>query len=97
LNTCRTWKPKEIKHYPISITSVQKSDYQDKIIDDSNLRYSYRGTDPNHNYNMALREAMKNKIPLIYFHQLMKGKYFVTWPFSSFPYFLIIDIQRSLF
>lgn len=31
------WKPKEIKHYPISITSVKKSDYQDKIIDDSTV------------------------------------------------------------
>ena len=74
------WKPKEIQRYPISITSVQKSEYQDKIIDDSSMHYSYRGTNPMHYDNIALREAMENKIPLIYLHQIFKGKYFVAWP-----------------
>ena len=74
------WKPKEINQYPISISSVQKSYYQDRIIDDNTLHYSYRGTDRNHYDNIALRESMNDKIPLVYMHQIAKGKYFVAWP-----------------
>lgn len=74
------WKPKEIKYYPISITSVENSQYDDGFRDDDSIFYSYRGTDPNLYVNVSLREAMKNQIPLIYLHQLKKGKYFVTWP-----------------
>lgn len=74
------WKPKQNKHFPISITSVQKSVYQDRILDDTTMHYSYRGENPMHLDNVALRGAMENKIPLIYFHQIEKGKYFVAWP-----------------
>jgi len=74
------WKPKQIKSIPISITSVQKSVYQDKILDDNTMHYSYRGENIMHSDNVGLREAMHSKIPLIYLHQIWKGKYFVAWP-----------------
>jgi len=74
------WKPKLIDKYPISITSVLKSDYPDKIIDDETLHYSYRGNDPMHPDNVGLRNAMLDQVPLVYFHQVLKGKYFVAWP-----------------
>ena len=74
------WKPKAISRYPISITSVQKSIYSDEFIDNETLSYSYRGVNPLHPDNVGLREAMTAAIPLVYFHQLFKGKYFVAWP-----------------
>lgn len=73
------WKPKQLSYYPISITSIQDR-YEDEIISGDLIKYSYRGTDPNHFDNVALREAMKNQVPLIYFHQIFKGKYVVAWP-----------------
>ena len=74
------WKPQLIKQYPLSITSVPESVYPDRMISDNRLHYSYRGTNPNHRDNVGLQEAMKNKIPLIYFQRIVKGKYFVHWP-----------------
>jgi len=74
------WKPKAVPKYPISITSVQKSIYTDQFIDDDTLHYSYRGDNPDHPDNVGLRNAMIDQVPLIYFHQVVKGKYFVAWP-----------------
>jgi putative restriction endonuclease len=74
------WKPKALQRFPISITSVAESEYDDKFIDNETLFYSYRGTNPNHSDNVGLRNAMNEQIPLIYFHQIMKGIYHVTWP-----------------
>jgi len=74
------WKPKQVKQYPISITSVESSVYSDKFVDDSTLHYSYRGDNPMHTDNVSLRNAMKDKVPLIYLHQIIKGRYFVAWP-----------------
>ena len=74
------WKPKQIKEFPISITSTEKSVYDDQFISNDQLHYSYRGTNINHSDNIGLRNAMKDSIPLIYLHQVTKGKYFVAWP-----------------
>ena len=74
------WKTKVIRKYPISITSVQKSIYFDEFVDDETLYYSYRGEDQFHPDNVGLRNAMNDQIPLIYFHQILKGVYHVTWP-----------------
>lgn len=84
------WKPKQIKEFPISITSVQDR-YEDEIISDDLIKYSYRGTDPNHFDNVGLREAMKSQIPLIYFHQVLKGRYVVAW-----PVFIVADSPAEL-
>lgn len=85
------WKPKVIEKVPISITSVQKSIYSDEFIDNDTLFYSYRGIDIHHPDNVGLREAMNMKIPLAYFHQIFKGRYFVAW-----PVFIINDEPSNL-
>lgn len=74
------WKPKGIRKYPISIATVSNSPYKDKIIGNNTLSYSYRGDDPMHPDNIGLREAKRAQIPLIYLHQVIKGRYFVAWP-----------------
>jgi hypothetical protein len=47
---------------------------------EGHIIYSYRGTNPQHPDNVGLRRAMKRGIPLIYFHSLVPGKYYATWP-----------------
>lgn len=74
------WKPAVMDKYPLSITTVPESIYQDRISEENTLHYHYRGTDPNHRDNVGLREAMKERIPLIYLHRIIKGKYYVHWP-----------------
>ena len=44
------------------------------------LRYRYRGTDPDHPDNRRLRFAMKERLPLVYFHGLIPGRYVAAWP-----------------
>jgi len=74
------WKPAIIEKYPLSITTVPESIYQDRFSEENTLHYHYRGTAPNHRDNVGLRKAMKDRIPLIYFHRVIKGKYLVHWP-----------------
>jgi putative restriction endonuclease len=54
--------------------------YEDDLGDDGLVRYKYRGTDPNHSDNRALREAMRLRAPLIYFVGIEKGIYFARYP-----------------
>ncbi len=42
--------------------------------------YRYRGSDPYHRDNVGLREAGKQKIPLVYFHGIVPGRYLAVWP-----------------
>jgi putative restriction endonuclease len=56
----------------LSIQTVYRSDgqerpYEDDMGTDGLLRYKWRGTDPNLYVNVALREAMNRKVPLIWF------------------------------
>lgn len=74
------WKPESMA-LPISITSVPNGPYKDYCsADKKNFVYAYRGTDPNHPANKGLRTLFKNKIPLIYFIGLTKGRYMPLWP-----------------
>ena len=55
-----------------SIQTVYRADgqvrpYNDDVGSDGLLRYKWRGTDPNLYVNVALREAMNRKLPLIWF------------------------------
>jgi len=84
------WKPKQLQ-YPISIKSVTDSIYQDAQLDNNLIHYKYRGTDPHFYVNVGLRECMNQKIPLVYLHQITKGKYIVEW-----PVFIVADDPRSL-
>lgn len=74
------WKPKVFETIPISITSTFLGPYDDGFSEDGLLTYKYRGADPNHRDNVGLREAMRTRTPLIYFHGLMKGRYLPVWP-----------------
>lgn len=72
------WKPK-IMDLPISITTVINGPYNDSF-DSGLLKYRYRGEDPKHRDNVGLRTLMNKRIPLIYFHSILKGRYMSTWP-----------------
>lgn len=65
---------------PISITTIPNGPYDDGYLSDTLMQYRYRGTDPQHRDNRGLREAMQQRIPLIYFYQVVKGKYLALWP-----------------
>jgi putative restriction endonuclease len=73
------FKPRNLD-YPLTITTAPEGPYDDRVDNDKFLSYRYRGTDPNHRDNVGLREAMRNRIPLIYFLGVYPGKYMATWP-----------------
>ena len=73
------WTPKDFEA-PISITTTTKGHYDDGFRDDGILRYSYRGTDPQHRDNRGLRLAFLKRIPLIYFVAIRPGIYNAVWP-----------------
>jgi putative restriction endonuclease len=47
---------------------------------DGLMRYKYRGTDPTHSDNRALRSAMEERAPLVYFVGVAKGIYQAVYP-----------------
>jgi len=65
---------------PLSITTVFAGPYDDYFSPNDVLIYKYRGTDPNHRDNVGLRKVMENRLPLVYFHAVVKGKYLACWP-----------------
>lgn len=65
---------------PISITTIPNGPYDDGYLSDDLIQYRYRGTDPQHRDNVGLREAMRKRIPLIYFYQVVTSKYLAVWP-----------------
>ncbi len=69
------WKPKVFAEIPLSIRTASSGPYDDAVTDDGFLLYRYRGTDPGHRDNAGLREAMRQQIPLVYFHALIPGRY----------------------
>lgn len=54
--------------------------YEDGIGGDGFQRYKYRGTDPNHHDNVALRRAMELKVPVIWFVGVAPGVYQPIYP-----------------
>ncbi|WP_444561287.1 HNH endonuclease [Arthrobacter sp. AOP36-A1-22] len=65
------WKPRGFEA-ALSIVTVfrgpkQKRPYEDTIGNDNLIRYAWRGDDPNHHDNRALRSAMENQVPIIWF------------------------------
>jgi putative restriction endonuclease len=54
--------------------------YADQVGPDGSLRYKWRGTDPNHPDNRALREAMRQNAPLAYFYPVARGVYLAIYP-----------------
>lgn len=69
----------------LSIRTVHSTDprtrpYADDIGADGYLRYKWRGTDPNHPENRALRDAMTLQLPLIWFQGVGPGAYVPIYP-----------------
>ncbi|MGI6303096.1 MAG: HNH endonuclease [Verrucomicrobiota bacterium] len=73
------WKPRVLTEMPLSITTVYNGPYNDSF-DNGLILYRYRGQDPGHRDNVGLRLAMARKVPLIYFHGILKGQYLAVWP-----------------
>lgn len=73
------FKP-QVMDLPLSITTSPNSPYDDSFNQDGLLVYRYRGTDPNHRDNIALRETYQQKKPLVYLHGIVPGKYLAVWP-----------------
>jgi len=73
------FKPKSLR-IPISIRTAVGGPYPDGIDENNRISYSYRGKDLQHPENVGLREAMKQRIPLIYFKAVTEGRYAATWP-----------------
>ncbi len=54
--------------------------YADAIGDDGLQRYKYRGDDPQHSENVALRRAFEQRLPLIWFVGVASGVYEPLYP-----------------
>lgn len=74
------FKPRILTDGPLSITTAPGGPYDDSIGPDGLLRYRYRGDNTNHRDNVGLRAAMSARLPLVYFHGLVPGKYLAAWP-----------------
>jgi putative restriction endonuclease len=74
------FKPRVLTEVPLSITTVYGGPYDDSFGPSGQLRYRYRGTDPNHADNRGLRAAMQRRLPLVYLHGIAEGKYLAAWP-----------------
>ena len=74
------FKPKVLNQFPLSITTSPGGPYDDAFGTDGLLRYRYRGNNPEHRDNQGLRLAMQHRIPLVYFHGIVPGKYLAAWP-----------------
>jgi putative restriction endonuclease len=79
------FKPAILPELPLSITTapvVEGRDppYADEFSHEGLLTYRYRGTDPQHRDNVALRLAGERGVPLVYFFGLVPGEYLAVWP-----------------
>jgi putative restriction endonuclease len=77
--------PRPLSTNTLSITTAPPSlrkppPYDDRISQDSLLRYRYRGSDPQHPENVGLRLLWQARIPLIYFYGVIPGKYYPVFP-----------------
>lgn len=85
------WKP-AVCELPLSITTIVRGPYSDTFDDASGtLRYAYRGSDPEHRDNRGLRRAMRERVPLVYFHAVEPGSYV-----AAYPVFVVHDDPAAL-
>lgn len=73
------WKPGQLSA-ALSIRTVYRPEgsdrpYDDAVGTDGLYRYKMRGDDPNHYQNRALREAMVERLPLIWWLGVQGGGY----------------------
>jgi putative restriction endonuclease len=74
------FKPKVLSEVPLTITTAPEGPYDDAFGSDGLLRYRYRGSNPDHPDNRGLRAAMEHRLPLIYLHGVVPGRYVAAWP-----------------
>jgi putative restriction endonuclease len=81
------WKPADLEAALTIRTTYtapnQMPPYQDDIATGGLIKYAYRGTDPEHSDNRALRIAMQRQLPLAYFVGVAKSVYQAHFPSSS--------------
>lgn len=85
------FKPAVLSVAPLSVLTSPSDPYRDELSPDGLLRYRYRGTDPDHRDNAGLRFAMRQRLPLVYFHGITKGRYVAAW-----PVFIVGDDRQGL-
>jgi putative restriction endonuclease len=76
---------------PISITTIEGNYSDEWDAARGQLRYSYRGTDPNHPDNVGLRRALRERVPLVYFLRVLPGRYA-----AMHPVFIVGDEPSAL-
>jgi len=89
------FKPRQLA-MPLSIATTVNSPYNDSLGDGDVLRYAYCGTNPNQVDNAGLRQAMRTRTPLVYFHSVVQSRYLAVWPVyvvNDRPDLLMFDIQ----
>jgi putative restriction endonuclease len=78
------WKPRGLSAALTIRTTFSRepgaAPYEDEIGPDGMVRYKWRGTDPEHSDNRALREAMRDHTPLAYFVGVARGVYHAIYP-----------------
>jgi putative restriction endonuclease len=85
------WKPAACE-LPLSIATTLSGQYPDGIDNATGrIRYSYRGADPRHRDNAGLRQAMIDRIPLVYFQAIVPGQYV-----AAYPAFVVSDDPAGL-
>ena len=80
-----------VMELPLSIRTSPGGPYDDAFRKDGLLHYRYRGRDPLHPENRGLRFAMTERIPLVYFHRMVPGRYLATW-----PVYIVGDAREAL-
>ena len=65
---------------PLSIRTSVGSPYRDAFATNGLLQYRYRGGNRTHHENVGLRAAMEEKVPLVYLHGHVEGRYHAIWP-----------------
>ncbi|MCW2741065.1 MAG: putative restriction endonuclease [Blastococcus sp.] len=78
------WKPAELEAALTIRTTYtapnQLPPYVDDISAGGLVKYAYRGTDPNHSDNRALRAAMRDQLPMAYFIGVAQSVYQANYP-----------------
>jgi putative restriction endonuclease len=73
------FKPRQLE-LPLSLRTAPDGPYDDKWAPDGSIRYAYRGTDPTHRENVAMRRLMNGRVPVIYLFGIVPGRYVPAWP-----------------
>lgn len=77
------WKPAELRAaltIRTTYTPPSKPPPYTDDLDGGIVHYKYRGTNPEHSDNRALREAMRRELPLVYFVGVASGVYLPLYP-----------------